>query len=85
MSYGAYVQACIDERRWRTIGTADWDYAAMKYASDNFSDYPESRVIQALRDLRWPDRPVRVGEVHTRLDAVVSAEEKREWLEDPAA
>jgi hypothetical protein len=88
VSYGAYVQACIDERRRRAIGRQPWDYAAVKYASDNFPDYPEARVVEVLVDLRWPDRPVTVGEVHKQLKQRVTAQEKRAWeawLEGQAA
>jgi len=82
VSYGAYVQACLDERRRKTIGRADWDYAAVKYANDNFADYPEERVVEVLREMRWPDRPVTVGEVHKVLKARVSPSERERWLKE---
>lgn len=84
MSYGAYVQACIDERRHKTIGRADWDYAAVKYANDNFPDYPEHIVISVLRAMRWPDRPVGVREVLPRLNQRVTPAQRRRWLEELA-
>lgn len=85
VSYGAYVQACIDERRRKTIGNATWDYAAVKYANDNFSDFPEEKVITVLREMRWPDRPVTVGEVLKQLRLVVTTEEQNAWLEAPTS
>lgn len=81
MSYRAFVQACIDERRHKTIGTADWNYAAVKYANDNFPDYPETTVVAVLRDMRWPDRPVSVSEVYRELKRRVSPAARRDWLE----
>lgn len=82
VSYGAYVQACIDERRRAVLGNASWEYGAVKYANDNFSDYPEHRVVEVLRDMRWPDRPVTVSEVQRQLKERVTVEERRAWLRD---
>jgi hypothetical protein len=63
VSYGAYVQACIDERRSSVLGSRSWEFGAVKYANDNFADFPEEKVVEVLCALRWPDRPVTVSEV----------------------
>lgn len=81
VSYGAYVQACIDERRQQVMGNATWDYAAVKYANDNFPDYPEPSVVVLLAELKWPDRPVSVGEVSKALKERVTPAERRAWAE----
>lgn len=82
MSYGRFVQLCIDERRHLSQAGRSWDFAATKFANDNFGDFPEHRVIEALRKLRWPDRPVSVGEVNRWLRSNVGKSERRRWIED---
>lgn len=79
MSYGAFVQACIDERRRAALRGQTWEYGAAKFASDHLPDYPELRVFEALRALRWPDRPVTVSEALRWLRQNVTPEELRAW------
>lgn len=79
MSYGAFVQACVDERRGETLRGYSWEASASKYANDHLPDYPEDRVLETLRDLRWPDRPVSFGEIYAAVKRRVSPEEVRAW------
>lgn len=67
VSYGAFVHASIQQRRRDVMGGPDWQHAAERFANDNFPDYRESAVIELLRAMRWPDRPVSVPEVQRAL------------------
>lgn len=82
MSYGAYVQACIDERVKAHSGRTDQDFARVKRANDDFGDWPEDVVLEVLAEFRYPQRPVTFSEVRNALKQRVSPEEKRAWLLD---
>ena len=85
VSYGAYVQACIDERTAALSGRTDQDFARVKRANDDFPDYPEQVVLDALRELQYPQRPVTFSEVRAVLKQRVSSAEKRAYLTEEAA
>ena len=80
MSYGAYVQACIDQRTAALSGRTDQEFARVKRASDDFGDFPEPVVLEVLRELRYPQRPVSFSEIRKELKRRVSSAEKRAWL-----
>lgn len=82
MSYGAFVQACIDERRDQALHGRSWEVGALKFASDHLPDFPESRVLEALRVLRWPDRAVTVAQALAEVRRRTSPEELRAWSEE---
>lgn len=79
MSYGAFVQACIDERRDAALRGNSWERAAVKFASDHLPDFPERRVFETLRALRWPDRPVSVDVALREVRRRTSPAELRAW------
>ena len=70
MSYGAFVQACIDERRSRE---------SLRFF-DQLADYPEHHVTAALDALGRPGRRVGLGEVYAEVRRRVSPGERRAWL-----
>jgi hypothetical protein len=79
VSYGAFVQACIEERRALVLRGRPWEDGAARYASEHLPDFPESRVVEVLGELRWPDRRVSLGEVLTAVRGRVSAGELAAW------
>jgi hypothetical protein len=87
MSYARFVHAAIEERQYATVGhtitlgSPAWVEQAIKYASDNFPDYPEGIVVVLLREMRWPDRPVTVSEVNREIRRRVSPAERLAWLQ----
>ena len=85
MSYGAYVQACIDERTAALSGRTDQDFARVKRANDDFGDWPEHVVLDVMAELRYPQRPVSFSEIRNVLKLRVSPAEKRAWLMEETA
>jgi hypothetical protein len=82
MSYGAYVQACIDERRDAALHGHSWEDGAERYASLHFPDFPEHRVLEVLAELHWPARSVSVSEVLRAVKVRVTPAEMRAWSEE---
>lgn len=82
MSYGAFVQACIDERRAAVLRGHSWEASAIKFASDHLPDFPEHRVLEVLRVLRWPDRRVSVDQALRAVRRVTSPAELRAWSDE---
>lgn len=82
MSYGAFVQACIDERRDAALRGHSWNDSAERYASCHLPDFPEHRVLEVLAELRWPARSVSVSEVLRAVKARVTPAEMRAWSEE---
>lgn len=82
MSYGAFVQACIDERRDAALRGHSWQDSAERYASEHLPDFPEQHVLKVLDEMRWPERPVSLSEVIRAVKARVTPAEMRAWSEE---
>jgi hypothetical protein len=82
VSYGYFVHLERQERRFERIGRSDWWSAALKFAADNFDDYPEYRVVRVLHRFGWPEHPVTFPELYAALKRDVPAGERRAWLAD---